>query len=600
MNFYKKTDKKTLSQRLVYTLFLCILPFVSQGQDAPPSTLLPDIDPQDIEIRGDFVIRFPGIMRQPILGFNPRPRVFQIDPNRMPFIESAEQVVASLPLSDLERPSPPVFSFYQSPERFRLWGTAGIGNYMAPESDIFLGLPLGSRTQLTGRFKTLSTGSYLEEGDQTSSFRNLDGGLNLIHYSGKRSRWDFGVNGRWDRNHLNNALFVNEGEVFAPGITQLLRPDNNLHGLGSSLTYRYDRNALSFFEAGAEVSYFGSDTEYFSDNVSGEARTETSELRYNAFLRSAWATRSPGNVFSIESGFDYAGYDLNENVSDTWYIGQAGAFFSTRIGYQLKAKVGGRVFYTSDAVTGEKLFVYPEISTRFALTPDFSIHGLISGFVFNNGLEGHSQINRKLFVYQHPENERGIQFKASAEYQILSGLKAKSGISFARYSRHSYYTLTSENDATTPGFTEDASNNLLTFAYLDGANLMRWESSVWYDLVPSKLNTYMSMNLQWHTDKDGNEIPFRENFGISAGGVYSITDRARVNVWTDFVSARKISETRGNVDGYLLLNAKFDFWASRDIGAYLKITNLLNQKYPEWVGYHELPAQIFGGIMIKF
>ena len=45
------------------------------------NTLLPEINPQDIEIRSEFKANFPGLRRQPILGFNPTPRVFQIDPN---------------------------------------------------------------------------------------------------------------------------------------------------------------------------------------------------------------------------------------------------------------------------------------------------------------------------------------------------------------------------------------------------------------------------------------------------------------------------------------------------------------------------------------
>ena len=70
------------------------------AQDAG-GTLLPEIDPQDIEIRGDFTARFTGITRQPILGFSPTPRVYRINPNRMPFIESQAQVVASLPIRDI-------------------------------------------------------------------------------------------------------------------------------------------------------------------------------------------------------------------------------------------------------------------------------------------------------------------------------------------------------------------------------------------------------------------------------------------------------------------------------------------------------------------
>lgn len=91
------------------------------GGTNPQNTLLPEINPQDIEIRSEFRARFPGLRRQPILGFNPKPRVFQIDPNRMPFMESREQAVASIAITQLDRPEPPARSVLPTPSRTNVY-----------------------------------------------------------------------------------------------------------------------------------------------------------------------------------------------------------------------------------------------------------------------------------------------------------------------------------------------------------------------------------------------------------------------------------------------------------------------------------------------
>ncbi|MDV7397566.1 hypothetical protein RZS08_39565, partial [Arthrospira platensis SPKY1] len=60
---------------------------------------MPDINPRDIEIRGQYRASFPGIQRQPILGFNPKPRVYRIDPNRLPFMEAEEAAIVQFPIA---------------------------------------------------------------------------------------------------------------------------------------------------------------------------------------------------------------------------------------------------------------------------------------------------------------------------------------------------------------------------------------------------------------------------------------------------------------------------------------------------------------------
>ena len=97
------------------------------------NTLLPEINPQDIEIRSEFKANFPGLRRQPILGFTPRPRVFQIDPNRMPFLESREAAVSEISVTALDRPQEPDKIVWETPRRPKVTSQLGVGWFVSPE-----------------------------------------------------------------------------------------------------------------------------------------------------------------------------------------------------------------------------------------------------------------------------------------------------------------------------------------------------------------------------------------------------------------------------------------------------------------------------------
>lgn len=118
---------------LLFALTIFSIDAWAQSGSNAQNNLLPEINPQDIEIRSEFRARFPGLRRQPILGFNPKPRVFQIDPNRVPFMESRNDAVASVAITQLDRPEPPLRTIMQAPIRRNVYARAGFGNFITPE-----------------------------------------------------------------------------------------------------------------------------------------------------------------------------------------------------------------------------------------------------------------------------------------------------------------------------------------------------------------------------------------------------------------------------------------------------------------------------------
>lgn len=83
---------------------------VAAPAQARQDAALPDLAPRQVEITGDLTISFPALRRQPIIGFNPPPRVPDIPSSRTPFTEAYAQRSADLPPSPLQPPDPPQVS----------------------------------------------------------------------------------------------------------------------------------------------------------------------------------------------------------------------------------------------------------------------------------------------------------------------------------------------------------------------------------------------------------------------------------------------------------------------------------------------------------
>jgi len=93
--------------RLYIFLLLALLASPAAARQDP---ILPDLAPREVEITGDLSIVFPTLRRQPIVGFNPPPRVPDISSDRRPFTEAYKQPSADLPPSPMSAPEPPSVS----------------------------------------------------------------------------------------------------------------------------------------------------------------------------------------------------------------------------------------------------------------------------------------------------------------------------------------------------------------------------------------------------------------------------------------------------------------------------------------------------------
>ncbi len=93
--------------RMIQLCLMCLLFLTAAPVASVCAQALPDLAPREVEIRGELTIAFPSLRRQPLVGFNPPPRIPEIGLRQMPYVESYKQKSAELPQNPLRNPSTP-------------------------------------------------------------------------------------------------------------------------------------------------------------------------------------------------------------------------------------------------------------------------------------------------------------------------------------------------------------------------------------------------------------------------------------------------------------------------------------------------------------
>lgn len=114
-----------------------------RAQEKEP--VLPDLAPREVEIRGRLEISFPSLRRQPLVGFNPPPRVPDVR-GRHPYVAPYKQRTEDLPPSPLQRPAPPAVAGRSEAPPLNGEFEAGTGRYLSRVVRADLGIPLGPRS----------------------------------------------------------------------------------------------------------------------------------------------------------------------------------------------------------------------------------------------------------------------------------------------------------------------------------------------------------------------------------------------------------------------------------------------------------------------
>lgn len=542
-------------------------------------SLLPEIDPQDIEIRSQFQARFPGLRRQPILGFNPRPRVFQTDPNRLPFIESYDAVAANLQVGSLDRPEAPEFNplGYATPRYAFFRG--GIGSNISPEIDLFATANLSERNWISGSAALRSSNGHEEQ--VTTSYRFFDASIKSFNRLSDRTDVTFTAGLESNFNHmlqLNtpvDALLEDDTRIEFTGFnasTDINVASTSLSGIQLSLggfTHKY--------ESISDFNYTGESTEW---GINFDAEYSRLGNQINEIHR----VRLKNETGSITPLF---------TQSDLWSVSTLSVHYERLFNYRTDIKAGLGVSSVTDALEDFKIYVAPELEIKHRFFTGFNIRGVVSAAPSHANYSALQRENRFFNLNSTLQHKYEIMALGEVLMEPFYGTKILAGVSFQDVKNFQYYSRRS-----TTGSMLGVGEAYYMANFMD-ASIYRVYGGISQDLRPNVI--WINVDGHWQIPKlsNGDKIPFSESLSLKAALSVRPTNDLLIEGWGEF-SGNREDHLGENLSSYFLLGGKFEISLSEKYGIYGKLLNILNEDYEFWSGYREPGFQGFIGFTYIF
>lgn len=547
-----------------------------QAQTEPEQSLLPEIDPQDIEIRSQFQARFPGLRRQPILGFNPRPRVFQTDPNRIPFIEDEETVAASLPIGTLDRPEAPGYQRlgYADPEIAFIRG--GIGSYISPEADIFAVAKLSDKNWVSGNVNFQSTDGHIS--NFASSYRYLNS--EIRSYNRLSDRVKMNASAGFDSNFNHMPWLVTDNNEFLDIETRVSKT-----GVYGSADLDFAQTSLS----GVNFSVSGYTNEFSRSSGLAELSGNSNEWGLNAAGSYSMLGNSINEIYRLKIGAKTGAQQPFLGENKLWSVSTASAHYERLFNYRTDLKASFGVNGVSDAAEDFKLYISPEIELKHTFFTGFSVRGNAYGKASHYSL-AEVQSQNRFFDFTTPLRHQ-YEMKALGEMLLepVYGTKIIGGASYQNISNFLYF----ERGVNSVGSVSQVTEGYYIANFRD-ATILKAYGGITQDLRPEVL--WVSADGHWQIPRlsGGDKIPFVENLSIKGTISYRPASEILLEGWGGFLAGRE--NHRGeNMASIFTLGGKFEISIYDRFGVYGKMLNILNEEYEIWSGYPERGFQAFVG-----
>lgn len=564
----------------LFILILACVGLSSQAyaqQETTEESLLPDIDPQDIEIRSQFQARFPGLNRQPILGFDPEPRVFRINSSRMPFMETSEQVVANLPISELSRPAPPAAESLSYSSNINAFSRVGAGSYSSAVAQFWGVHRINSGSYIGGDLDYSSSDGHLD--NQPSSFRFLNANADYATKIGDETQLHMTLGGRSDFNYLQSGSNILEES-----------PRKSYTAVNFSADVQNFTNSIEGWSALAEVRFFNAqiDAEPFSGN-----RDETI---YRGSFSKRWAGNNINETFTIKAGAKAGVYGTDSTEDQNgWTTVQSGIEYRRLFNYNTELTADAGIYYITNPFE-DKFYFAPVAEIVHSLTDKLQLSGKLAAKPYLKTVEQHHLSNRFLNAENQFNHTYSLDVSAQASLEYYRGSTVEGGISYMNADNYPYYF---RNEVAVTG-SQTIGDPFYELRYMDARKLKLF-AGITHQLVPEKFWISGQIYAQNTRLDNGNRIPYTENWGLNSSMSLQVFDQLQIEAWADYVGSRRASRPEtDSLDGFLLVGGQMDIEITSRVGAYVELTNLLSQEYEVWDGYTERPFQLFGGITIKF
>ena len=569
-----------MMKRSLFAVFLLTMMTgeISLAQSGGQNSLLPEIDPQDIEIRSEFKARFPGLRRQPILGFNPKPRIFRMDPNRMPFMETPEQAVASISLTQLDRPEPPARTILRQPNRTTAFIRGGVGSYISPELQAYAFRRLNEKAIISGDLNFESSDGHLNNQDAGFRFFDFNGVYSTKLKKSTKASVSAGVFN--DFNHL----FELSGNVPNDNSGTSQKSYQGVH-IGAIL--QGNKNALEGWEYYINTSLVGIGLD--APNAALEGDIDEQSLKTG--FEKKWAGKELYETYALKFSLDAGNYSSQQISNTQWAGGDVRFAYQKLLNFNTQLNLEGGLAYINDGQESRIRFV-TDLGFAHTVNENVRIEGSIFARPELKTMWEHHQQNRFLGAGSVLGQEYRAGIKSGLRIQPLKGLSAFANVSYEYIDNLAYYTRSQQtfgvnNELTFYGINFENGNKI----YFDiGATQQLVSDKLWFDAVLYAQSPKLS---------NGDDVPFQEKVGFNGAVTFKPLKALSIKSWMQYTGERTAPATNQTLSGFLLVNAGVDYEINNTFGLYIKVLNILGEKYQVWEGYQERPFQVFGGIKLK-
>lgn len=573
----------------IYPVVFAVLNFLwtsfAWGQPAGRSTavpLLPDIDPQDIEIRGQYRPQFNGLRRQPVLGFNPQPPVFSQEQPRIPFFETPEQVAAGTSISYLERPPQPPVVLRPAPVPTKGYLQTGFGNFITPE---LRGIYQGGDEVNQFISEVAATGSNGHLKERATSYRMLNAGTEWIYRPYVDTDWRASVRVFNSMVHLYDAQLPAGPVPFIgiPSSVPLIAREREVTGVKASGAYLYNRGMYKRWQLRGTIGY---------EQAGLTQATAESGITWSVLASGTTPAAKQEQWWDWQVNAD--GFSAQQQIS-SWTNGTLRAAYNYRTAFW-RLRGGVNVLSGIDA-RASQVFLFPDIAIRFQSPEwlDFQLTG--SGGVNSLTIQQALQHSWYLKTFDIPGNE--YYYRGAAELSIRPArlFSIHGALQATRYNQYRFMTI----DGTLDADANDATD--YRFALAPNVVFLRPSAGVRIWLEDSGLSWYNEVYWQ-HLDSGNTLVPFVEDFGMVSDLTWQFLQQWYGQVTLRYVSDRNAPQgpsiAFAPLESFLMLDLRLEYKINQRLGLYVSGMNLLNERYELAAAYRERPRQVLGGVTFRF
>ena len=598
---------RTFNSRIMsFAAVLCSLVLFAVSANAQnrdsTGTILPDLSPQEVEIRGQLEISFPSLRRQPLIGFNPPPRVPEIPENYMPFLEPYKLSGTDFPTNQAGNFDPPdvlpINEIYPTVGELE----ASAGRYLARVIRARLSAPLTFQSTIYGKVDYEGSEGYSPE-DAIDDLRNpYDGIRSTIGFqsSGPRVTTGLELNGLVNSYTLFGTNFRQNGTLS----TEIVLPDRiGLNGNAEFWLNSYSESIDTEFRLGFGSSRYRTDV--FASGLVALPRLNQQERRLNA----SFGIDVPFSIgsFILSSSLSTSGINLSTptvSIDDFGlfefknYAVEARSGFKLRLSPRIALTVAGNYIGTSFIELGQE-------QSRSFLTAhaDLSFYP-VSGLTFyvrnEPGIDTNTLwdvFTQNPYVIDQPPLQSTLRpIDAKAGFTFYKGImQLSANVGFIQSPNFLFFENIIEQPITGYEYRRGVFQNFyddVEIVHANGAASLMLNNGLHFKFSIAVREAELSDTNQ--------EVPYFSPFVSENMVSYAFADNSMlIQMIGSFHSSRYRFRTETErIDSYVDLDFLYTYMLNTGLGFVVRVDNILNAPLEYWEDYKESPFTLSAGFRV--